>query len=78
MREMSLLLPYGRGGTKPGPMDSFPDLQLSYGSKEFSGPLLNICCKSKLGLHGAEKNTFYLNIVKTNNERGLHNRAASV
>ncbi|TWW55884.1 hypothetical protein D4764_09G0009340 [Takifugu flavidus] len=38
---------YGRGGTEPDPTDAFPDLQLSPGSEEFSGPLLNVCYKSK-------------------------------
>lgn len=78
VEERSLIPRYSRGTTKPDPTDTFPDPQLSPGSEEFSCPLLDICYKSKLCLHVTDKNTSYLNIVKTINGLRLLNRAASV
>ncbi|TWW77605.1 Transposon TX1 uncharacterized 149 kDa protein ORF 2 [Takifugu flavidus] len=78
VRERSLLLWYGGGRAELDPRDAFPDLQLSPGCEEFSGPLLKVFCKNKLGLHGTDNKTVYVNIVKTINGQGLLNRAASV
>ncbi|TWW77612.1 Transposon TX1 uncharacterized 149 kDa protein ORF 2 [Takifugu flavidus] len=46
---------YGRGGTQPNPTNTFLDLQLSPGCEEISGTLLNVCYKSKVGIHGSDK-----------------------
>ncbi|TWW55992.1 Transposon TX1 uncharacterized 82 kDa protein ORF 1 [Takifugu flavidus] len=78
VRERSLLRRYGGGRAESDPTDIFPDFQLNPGCEELSGPLLKALCKDKLGLHGTNNKTLYVNIVKTIIGQGLLNRAASV
>lgn len=61
------------GYKQPGPTTS----HLLSQCEDFRGPFLNVCHKDKLGLHGADKRTFYLDIVKTINGLGPLNRAAT-
>ena len=62
----------------PNPKDPFPDIDLSPGLGEETGPLLAVSSPDKLSLHRADKLTLYMNIVKALNKKGLSGRPPTV
>ncbi|KAK5858083.1 hypothetical protein PBY51_002254 [Eleginops maclovinus] len=76
--EQRLLRSYGQGRAKPDPTDPFPEIYLSPGLGELTGPLLKVANPEKMSIHKADKKTIYTNIVKTINKNGLKDRASTV
>ena len=62
----------------PNPKDPFPDIDLSPGLGEETGPLLAVSSPGKLSLHWDSKVTLYENIVKATNKEGLNGRPPRV
>ena len=62
----------------PDPADPFPDISLSPGLGELTGPLLATAHPERLTLHKADKKTWYINCVKTIHKARLCNRSSTV
>ncbi|KAK9533203.1 hypothetical protein VZT92_008342 [Zoarces viviparus] len=77
-KERSLLTNYSQRKVEPDPADPFPEIYLSPGLGELTGPLLATTCPEKLTLHKADKKTLYFNCVKGTNRKGLCNRLPTV
>ncbi len=60
VKEKSFLLQYGEGGIQPDPADAVPDLHLSPGFTDCSGPLLTVRESKNLTLQSVEKKTHEL------------------
>ena len=58
--------------------DPFPDIFLSPGLGQLTGPLLAHTHPEKLTIHKADKKTWYSNCVKTIHKAGLCNRPPTV
>ena len=69
-----LLRSYGQGRAKPDPADPFPEIYLSPGLGELTGPLLKVANQGQMTIHKADKKTIYMNIVKTTNTNALKDR----
>ena len=72
----SLLTCYGHG--KANPADPFPEIYLSSGLGELTGPLLKVTNPVQMTLHRADKKTLYMTIEKSINRNGLKDRASTV
>ena len=77
-KERSLLRNYSQGEVEPDPADPFPEISLSPGLGELTGPLLATTRPEDLTLHKADKKTLYFNCVKVLNRSGLCNRRPTV
>uniref|UniRef100_A0A3Q3EUV6 Reverse transcriptase domain-containing protein n=1 Tax=Labrus bergylta TaxID=56723 RepID=A0A3Q3EUV6_9LABR len=77
-KERSLLMDYGKRKARPDPADPFPDVFLSPGLGELTGPLLAIAHPEKLTINKADKKTWYMNCVKAIHKAGLCNRPPTV
>ncbi|KAK0136068.1 hypothetical protein N1851_028039 [Merluccius polli] len=73
-RERSLLMDYGNRKARPDPADPFPDIFLSPGLGQLTGPLLAHTHPGKLTMNKADKRTWYFNCVKSIHKAGLCNR----
>lgn len=69
---------YCQKKTKPDAADPFPEIFLSPGLGELTGPILKITNTQKLTLHRADKKTLYENCVKGIHKVGLSNRPPTV
>ncbi|KAJ4944752.1 hypothetical protein JOQ06_013292, partial [Pogonophryne albipinna] len=76
--EKSLLRSYGQGRAKPDPADPFPEIYLSPGLGELTGPLLKVANQGQMTIHKADKKTLHMNIVKATNKNALKDRASTV
>ncbi|KAJ4946628.1 hypothetical protein JOQ06_024291, partial [Pogonophryne albipinna] len=76
--EKRLLRSYGQGRAKPDPADPFPEIYLSPGLGELTGPLLKVANQGQMTIHTVDKKTIYMNIVKTTNKNALKDRASTV
>ena len=77
-RDRSLLMDYEKRKAIPDPADPFPDISLSPGLGELTGPLLATAHPERLTLHKADKKTWYINCVKTIHKARLCNRSSTV
>ena len=77
-RERSLLMDYGNRKARPDPADPFPDIFLSPGLGQLTGPLLAHTHPGKLTMNKADKRTWYFNSVKSIHKAGLCNRPPTV
>ncbi|KAK0155409.1 Transposon TX1 uncharacterized protein [Merluccius polli] len=77
-RERSLLMDYGNKKARPDPADPFPDIFLSPGLGQLTGPLLAHTHPGKLTMNKADKRTWYFNCVKSIHKAGLCNRPPTV
>ncbi|KAK0145466.1 Transposon TX1 uncharacterized protein [Merluccius polli] len=77
-RERSLLMDYGNKKARPDPADPFPDIFLSPGLGQLTGPLLAHTHPGKLSMNKADKRTWYFNCVKSIHKAGLCNRPPTV
>ncbi|KAJ4946632.1 hypothetical protein JOQ06_024295, partial [Pogonophryne albipinna] len=75
--EKRLLRSYGQGRAKPDPADPFPEIYLSPGLGELTGPLLKVANQGQMTIHTVDKKTIYMNIVKTTNKNALKDRAST-
>ncbi|KAJ4945904.1 hypothetical protein JOQ06_023582, partial [Pogonophryne albipinna] len=76
--EKRLLRSYGQGRAKPDPADPFPEIYLSPGLGELTGPLLKVANQGQMTIHTVDKKTIYMNIVKTTNKNALKDGASTV
>ena len=76
--ERRLLTDYAGGEREPDSADAFPDMSLSPGLGDLTGPLLTEYNPEKLTLHKADKKTLYYNSVKSIHRVGLGNRPSTV
>ena len=77
-RDRSLLMDHEKGKARPDPADPFPDISLSPGLGELTGPLLATAHPEKLTIHKADKKTWCFNCVKTIHKARLCNRSPTV
>ncbi len=77
-KERSLLMDYSKKKAEPDPTDPFPEIYLSPGLGDLTGPLLTVTNTSKMTLHRADKQTLYSSCVKSINKNGLSNRPPTV
>ncbi|KAJ4933329.1 hypothetical protein JOQ06_030161, partial [Pogonophryne albipinna] len=73
-----LLRSYRQGRAKPDPAYPFPEIYLSPGLGELTGPLLKVANQGQMTIHTVDKKTIYMNIVKTTNKNALKDRASTV
>uniref|UniRef100_A0AAQ4RMD0 Reverse transcriptase domain-containing protein n=1 Tax=Gasterosteus aculeatus aculeatus TaxID=481459 RepID=A0AAQ4RMD0_GASAC len=69
--ERSHLTDYSQKEVEPDPANPFPEIYLSPGLGELTGPLLATTRPEALTLHEADKKTLYFNCVKGINRSGL-------
>ncbi|XP_077936869.1 uncharacterized protein LOC120826889 isoform X2 [Gasterosteus aculeatus] len=69
---------YSQKEVEPDPADPFPEIYLSPGLGELTGPLLATTRPEALTLHEADKKTLYFNCVKGINRSGLCDRLPTV
>ena len=77
-KERRLLAEYSEGTHEPNTADAFPDISLSPGLGDLTGPLLTVTNPQKLTLYKADKRTLYMNCVKSIHKVGLSNRPSTV
>ena len=69
---------YEKKKARPDPADRFPDISLSPGLGELTGPLLATTHPERLTIHKADKKTLHFKCVKTIHKARLCNRSPTV
>ena len=77
-RDRILLMDYEKKKARPDPADPFPDISLSPGLGELTGPLLATTHPERLTIHKADKKTLHFKCVKTIHKARLCNRSPTV